>query len=250
MSKKIYAIGGGKDFTIYREMFELLGVKSPNLLLVPHAVPLERQQPNYDRMYNLLVRQFGCKMKLLKSDILSDSKKTKKMLDSSDIIYVSEGNTKSMIEMWKKYDFDELLREQGEKEKLLCGSSAGANCWFHSFTTEQENGKLISSEGLNFVNLYLTVHGQNCERYEFHKQALENCSKLGILLTNNSALEIVDNQYRIINSNEESSSFFSREEESYGIVSSFENKNYQEEKFYNTTDFQSFDKPFAYQLKK
>lgn len=112
MTKKIFAIGGGKEAEIYQEMFELSGIENPNLLLLPHAVPLNQQQANYDRMYNVLVRRFGCRIKLLKSDQLVNLEVIKEALSSSDIIYVSEGDTPQMIQMWRKFGFDKLLREQ------------------------------------------------------------------------------------------------------------------------------------------
>ena len=39
MSKKIFAIGGGKKVKIYCEMFELAGVSNPKLLLLPLLYP-------------------------------------------------------------------------------------------------------------------------------------------------------------------------------------------------------------------
>jgi len=80
MSRKIFAIGGGRELEIYSEMFQLSGIKNPHVLLVPHAVPLNKQQPNYDRMYNrFLYMDSGCKIELLKSDTLADLKKTREM---------------------------------------------------------------------------------------------------------------------------------------------------------------------------
>lgn len=159
MSRKIFAIGGGKDYTIYREMIQLSDVKKPQILVIPHAQPLEKQQGNYDRMYNIFVHRFGCKIKILKSNELIDTNKVKEMLDSSDIIYVCEGNTVEMINTWKKYCFDEMLKEEWEKGKLMAGTSSGANCWFNSFTTELD-GNLELGKGINLVDAYLTCHGQ------------------------------------------------------------------------------------------
>lgn len=250
MSKKIFAIGGGKEAKIYREMFELSGVKNPKLLLLPHGVPLNQQQSNYDRMYNILVRRFGCQIKLLKSDQLINLEAIKEVLSSSDIIYVSEGDTPQMIQMWKKYGFDKLLREQWENGKLMCGTSAGAVCWFNSFTTSnQEQQSYHSEEGLNFVDAYLTVHGQETKALEFSKQAIAASNKLGVLLTNGAAIEIVDDKCKfIINENDDSFPFYSKRNDSYAIVSYFDNGEYFEEKFNSTTNIEVLGKSLIKKL--
>lgn len=249
MSKKILAIGGGKEAKIYREMFELSGVKNPKLLLLPHAVPLNQQQSNYDRMYNILVRRFGCHIKLLKSDQLANLESIKEELYSSDIIYVCEGDTPQMIHMWKKYGFDKLLREQWENGKLMCGTSAGALCWFNSFTTSNQEQQFHSEEGLNFVDAYLTVHGQETKALEFSKQAIATNNKLGVLLTNGAAMEIVDDKCKfIINENDDFFPFSSKKSDSYAVVSYFDNEKYFEKKISSTTNIEVLGKSLVKKL--
>ena len=124
-------------------------------------------------MYNLLSNVCKCKLKILKSNDLANEKRVQEMLKSSDILYVCEGDTLEMLTLWKKYHFDERLKEQYEQGKMLSGTSAGALCWFHSFTSERE-GLLRVGNGLNFMNGYLTCHGQNRHLAEFHKEQLKN----------------------------------------------------------------------------
>lgn len=35
-----------------------------------------------------------------------------------------------MIKLWKENGFDKVLRNAWENGKVMCGVSAGANCWF------------------------------------------------------------------------------------------------------------------------
>lgn len=248
MPKKIFAIGGGKEIGIYHEMFKLSESDNPKLLLLPHAVPLNQQQSNYDRMYNILAKRFGCSMKMLKSDQLSNLQKTKEALSSSDIIYISEGNTAEMLHLWKMYDFDKLIKEQWENGKLMCGTSAGAVCWFNSFTTNN-NGVMESLEGLDFINAYISVHGQENNVLSFSKQAIANNNKLGILLTNGAAIEIIDDKCKfIINENDDFFSFNSNKLSSYAIVSYFENGEYYERKIDSTTDMAPLSKSLIKKL--
>lgn len=248
MSKKIYAIGGGKEFKIYREMIKFMDIKNPEVLVIPHAQPLEKQQGNYDRMYNILAQPFGCSIKILKSNELNDFNKVKELLHSSDIIYVCEGSTLEMLKIWKNYYFDELLKEEWEKGKLIAGTSAGANCWFNSFTTEID-GNLYIGQGLNFIDTYITIHGQKNNFYDFHKESLRNNSKLGILLTNGTAIEIEDDKCKIVTSNNNSSYPFFNEKKSYAMVSYFENGIYNETKTYDTSEFEDLDKSLVLKLK-
>ncbi len=245
MCKKIFAIGGGKNFQIYSQMFKLVEEKTPQLLLVPHGITPTKQQSNYDRMYTLFVSYFGCKMKLLRSDTLKNLKKTKELLDEADIVYVSEGNTLDMLEMWKKYGFDELLKEEWKKGKLLSGTSAGAVCWFSSFTTDSE-GILQIEKGLDFIDAYITVHGQQQGMYDFFKNAIRNNSNPGILLTNQTAIEVQDEKCRFIISKEDTpfSSYFDKK--SYAILSTFEDGQYCERKISNTTSLESVNKLLVY----
>lgn len=251
MSKKIFAIGGGKEFEIYREMLRFADIKNPQVLVIPHAQALNKQQGNYDRMYNILAQGFGCNISILKSDELANINKTKEMLDKADIIYVCEGNTVLMINTWKQYNFDELLKEELEKGKLLAGTSAGAVCWFNSFTSEID-GKLSEEHGLNFVDAYLTCHGQKENMYDFHKEALKENSKLGILLTNKSAIEIIDEKCKIITSNHNSfrSLFYDDEDKkTYAIISYFENDEYYEKIIYDISELEDLNKSLTLKLK-
>src|ERR1051325_7858025 len=47
-----------------------------------------------------------------------------------DVVYVGGGNTANMLAIWRVHGLDAILREAYENGTLLCGVSAGANCWF------------------------------------------------------------------------------------------------------------------------
>lgn len=248
MSKKIFAIGGGKDYRIYREMIRFADLEKPEVLVIPHAQPLEKQQGNYHRMYNILAKDFGCGIKILKSNELADNNKVKEMLKSSDIIYVCQGNTTEMLNIWKEYNFDYMLKEQYDEGKLLSGTSAGAVCWFNSFTTEN-NGCQKVGYGLNLVDCYITCHGQERRLADFHKGQLKNNSKLGILLTNGSAIEIVDNQCRII-TKDSFSLYPDYDVDSYSDVSYYQDGVYNETRVIMNNELEELNKSLVLKLKK
>jgi len=55
---------------------------------------------------------------------------------SHDVIYVGGGNTASMLAVWRAHGLDRILRRAWEEGVVLCGLSAGMNCWFTESVTD------------------------------------------------------------------------------------------------------------------
>jgi peptidase E len=55
---------------------------------------------------------------------------------SQDVVWVGGGNTASLLAVWRAHGLDEVLREAWEAGVVLCGVSAGMNCWFEGSTTD------------------------------------------------------------------------------------------------------------------
>lgn len=91
---------------IDREIVKLANKKSPNFLFLGHAMNhLKKiEEDYYITMMKIYGDRFGCRCRNLKSDDLADEKKVKEMLEWADIIYEGGGDTKSMIDLWKKQD--------------------------------------------------------------------------------------------------------------------------------------------------
>ena len=49
-----------------------------------------------------------------------------------DVIYVGGGNTASLLAVWRAHGLDAILREALDAGAVLCGVSAGMNCWFEA----------------------------------------------------------------------------------------------------------------------
>jgi dipeptidase E len=145
---------------------------------------------------------------------LSDEKLTlrdiKRKIKWSEIIYVGGGNTLRMLQVWRKKSFDKLLISAFEDEKVFCGISAGAICWFkygHSDSRRtSSNQGYIKVKGLNLVNALAVPHYTNeLERKLSLKNMMKNSSNVAIALDNCSAIIIKNNSCKIISS--KSSSF-------------------------------------------
>src|SRR4051812_29604640 len=80
---------------------------------------------------------------LVKSDAVPDRRS---LLLDQDVIYVGGGNTVVMLAVWRAFGVDAILRDAWEAGIVLCGVSAGANCWFETGTTDVF-GEMTALEG-------------------------------------------------------------------------------------------------------
>ncbi len=78
-----------------------------------------------------------------------------------DVIYVGGGSTANLLALWRVHGLDVLLREAWENGTVLCGVSAGANCWFQACVTDSFGPELDGlSDGLGYLA------GSFCPHYD------------------------------------------------------------------------------------
>ena len=53
-----------------------------------------------------------------------------------DVIYVGGGNTANLLAVWRAHGLDRILRRAWQEGVVLCGLSAGMNCWFNESVTD------------------------------------------------------------------------------------------------------------------
>ena len=219
--KKIVAIGGGEngrigsDGTRYpyetapmdKEIIRLTGKEKPNFLLIAHSQPLERQHGYFETMERIYGDIYGCACKELTSDILTDTQAVQTLIDWADIIYEGGGDTITMVNMWHSTGFDKILRTAWENGKVMCGVSAGANCWFTACNTDSlkiqtgdDSAPMGSCDCLDFIPGYFVPHCDEPERIPSSKLALKENGLTGFYISNCAAIAIVDDKYRLITS--------------------------------------------------
>jgi dipeptidase E len=133
---RIVAMGGGgfseDDGAVDDYVMSFVDATRPRVCLLPtatSAVPLSvmrffdafpssQFEPSY---LDLFDRRVG--------DVTS-------FLGEQDVIYVGGGNTANMLAVWRTHGVDAVLRAAWESGIVLCGTSAGANCWFEACTTD------------------------------------------------------------------------------------------------------------------
>ena len=79
-----------------------------------------------------------------------------------DVIYVGGGNTASMLAVWRAHGLDRILRRAWEERIVLCGLSAGMNCWFEESVTDSFGFELLAPlhDGLGLLP------GSACPHYD------------------------------------------------------------------------------------
>ena len=217
MIKKIVAIGGGENGrpledgtyapyntkSIDEEIVRLTGKKNPNYLFINHAMNLlEIQESYFNTMKKIYGDIFNCNCKHLNTNDLNNKDLVEELVEWADIIYEGGGDTSYMMDLWRKTGFDKVLYNAWNKGKVICGISAGAVCYFNSCNSDYENG-FESVDCLNWFNYYITPHSNEEGRIESTKELIKDTNKIAILLSNCSAIEIIDNNYKILTSEED-----------------------------------------------
>ena len=84
---------------------------------------------------------------------------------SQDVFWVAGGSTANLLAVWRLHGLDVLLREAYERGAVLCGVSAGMNCWFEGSTTDSFGPTLGPlADGLGFLP------GSACPHYDSNEQ--------------------------------------------------------------------------------
>ncbi|MDX6496070.1 MAG: dipeptidase [Gaiellales bacterium] len=120
---------GGSGLDGY--VLELTGADRPRACFVPTASgDSESYIENFLAAYSQradasVLRLFAREIDDLRAHLLSQH-----------LIYVGGGNTANMLAVWRLHGVDEMMREAWSAGVILCGLSAGANCWFEASSTD------------------------------------------------------------------------------------------------------------------
>jgi dipeptidase E len=239
---KIIAIGGGEigrpgfpveTTEIDKEILALTGKKNPKLLFIPTASSDSEGYVNV--VHEHFCGRLGCKVDEL---LLLNQKVTtleiKEKIFSTDIVYVGGGNTLKMMNTWKRYGLDKMLCEAGERGIILSGISAGAICWFRYGSSDSRrfthpNADLIRVSGMNIIPaLFCPHYDVEIERKSDVKKLMRKTPGVALAVDNCSAIEIIDNTYRILNSKNSS--------HAYKVY--WKNGEYKEEMIQKTSTFE------------
>lgn len=208
--RKIVVIGGGeiKDLetlAIDKQIVALTNKKHPKALFIPTASGDDLEySKTFDEVYG---KKLGCitdNLFLLREK-LTHKEIAEKILNA-DLIYVGGGNTLRMLKRWRKLGVDKLLKQAYAKGVVLSGISAGGICWFEYGQSDSmrfkdpKRWKYIRIKGLGLLPGIHCPHYHEEKREKDFERMIQKHSGIGIALDDNTALEVIDDKYRIITS--------------------------------------------------
>jgi dipeptidase E len=85
---------------------------------------------------------------------------------AQDVIYVGGGNTANLLAVWRAHGLDAILTEAWHAGVVLCGLSAGMNCWFEQCVTDSFALDVLAplDDGLGLLP------GSACPHYDGEEQ--------------------------------------------------------------------------------
>lgn len=183
----------------------LLKATSPKILFIPTAIEQMDPKRLYEKAFISLYRdKLNCKVEPLYFKKTDTQEYFDNLLSSFDGIYISGGDTKYMLEEWSKNGFDIALKKIALKGKVIAGISAGAMCWFENVLSGIENITLIKGLGL-LPNM--CIPHWNKLKNTFIDNSLIKAHPF-IAIDNCCAVEVTDDNVKIISSKEYASAYF------------------------------------------
>ena len=165
LNKNIVAIGGGGfgrslgELKIEKYITSLVKKERPKICFIPTA-------SGDNDLYKLNFYRAFSKLNCITShiDLFSRTENLEEKILSQDIIYVGGGNTKSMLAVWKEWNFHNILKNAYEKGIVMSGVSAGAICWFDKGVTDS------FAKELTIINCLGIVNGIACPHFDEERE--------------------------------------------------------------------------------
>ena len=207
--KKLVCIGGGEiprykngillpyeTKEIDEEIVRLSNKKNPKLLFISIA---SSHPDEYFEGIKKVYEQLGCTVSHL--EINRTYNELKEDILSADIIYVGGGNTKYLMDQLTLRRIDKLLVEAYNKGIVCSGLSAGSYCWFYS--------NYDSIKGMNVINAINIVHYNQKDDDARNKLycLVKETNLIGYAIDNQVALEFINNDIKVIKSNDQQSAY-------------------------------------------
>ncbi|MER7841832.1 peptidase E [Streptomyces sp. NPDC096040] len=160
--RRLALLGGGfsteDDGLLDDWVLDQVRAPRPKVCFVPTA---SGDAPAYVEQFLAAYQARACEpsvLQLFRRDLDDDDLRT--FLLSQDVVYVGGGNTANLLAVWRAHGVDRLLREAFDRGTLLCGISAGANCWAEGSHTDSFGPLTHLSDGLGVLS------GSVCPHYD------------------------------------------------------------------------------------
>ncbi|MFC9592314.1 Type 1 glutamine amidotransferase-like domain-containing protein [Streptomyces sp. NPDC056944] len=160
--RRLALLGGGfstdDDGLLDDWVFGQVRADRPKVCFVPTA---SGDAPGYVEQFLDACRSRACEpsvLPLFRREL--DDAALRLFLLAQDVVYVGGGNTANLLAVWRAHGVDRLLREAYDRGTLLCGISAGANCWADGSHTDSFGPLTYLPDGLGLLP------GSVCPHYD------------------------------------------------------------------------------------
>jgi peptidase E len=160
--KQIIAVGAGylavgrEGAQMEQYLIAATGKRKPRVCFVPTA---SADPPGYVASVQAAFGLFDVKVDPLYL-LKPNTDNVERFLSKYDLIFISGGNTRNMLALWRAWGVDKALRQAYNRGAVLAGGSAGAICWFEQGVTDSVPGKLLPMDCLGWLP------GSCCPHYD------------------------------------------------------------------------------------
>lgn len=160
--KQIIAVGAGylavgrRGAQMEQYLLAATGKRKPRVCFVPTA---SADPPGYVSSVQAAFGLFDVKVDPLYL-LKPNTSDVERFLSKYDLIFISGGNTRNMLALWRAWGVDKALRKAYNRGAVLAGGSAGAICWFEQGLTDSVPGKLLPMDCLGWLP------GSCCPHYD------------------------------------------------------------------------------------
>ncbi|MFF5968646.1 Type 1 glutamine amidotransferase-like domain-containing protein [Streptomyces collinus] len=161
-ARRVALLGGGfstdGDGLLDDWLLSHVGRPRPKVCFVPTA---SGDAPAYIDQFLSAFESRGCEpsvLSLFRREL--DDEALRRLLLDQDVVYVGGGNTANLLAVWRAHGVDRVLREACNRGTLMCGISAGANCWADGSHTDSFGPLTFLRDGLGLLP------GSVCPHYD------------------------------------------------------------------------------------
>ncbi|MEU3664484.1 peptidase E [Streptomyces sp. NPDC032940] len=160
--RRLALLGGGfstdEDGLLDSWVLSRARAARPRVCFVPTA---SGDAPAYVEQFLTAFRSRDCEpgvLSLFRRELDDDALRS--FLLAQDVVYVGGGNTANLLAVWRAHGVDRILREAYDRGTVLCGISAGANCWAEGSHTDSFGPLTFLPDGLGLLP------GSVCPHYD------------------------------------------------------------------------------------
>ncbi|WP_184563720.1 Type 1 glutamine amidotransferase-like domain-containing protein [Streptomyces paradoxus] len=161
-ARRVALLGGGfstdEDGLLDDWLLGHVGRPRPKVCFVPTA---SGDAPAYVDQFLSVFASRCCEpsvLSLFRREL--DDQALRTFLLGQDVVYVGGGNTANLLVVWRAHGVDRVLIEACDRGTLLCGISAGANCWASGSHTDSFGPLTHLQDGLGLLP------GSVCPHYD------------------------------------------------------------------------------------